>query len=305
MQWAKQKQSGFTIVELLIVIVVIAILAAITIVAYNGIQNRARASAAQSATSQTAKKIALYAVDHSDQYPVSLSEAGITDTEGMQYTGGGASYCVTVTKQAVSYFQTNTTPAQAGACPGHNNNGQTVITNYITNPSFEAGGAFWGNSAAMTSTRPTTGGAHGPAYLSAERTSASAIGFYSPLYDVVPGQDQTSSMSARYPTGRQALLRYRWYNAAGTEIGSINGPTTSGTGNWQRMSFTQTVPTGAATGRIDIVMNTTGAAAGDKLDIDGVMSTRGGTQYGYADGSTAGWLWYGDTHASMSYGPPQ
>ena len=40
--WAKQK--GFTIVELLIVIVVIAILAAITIVAYNGIQTRARNS---------------------------------------------------------------------------------------------------------------------------------------------------------------------------------------------------------------------------------------------------------------------
>lgn len=36
------KQRGFTIVELLVVIVVIGILAAITIVAYNGIQNRAR-----------------------------------------------------------------------------------------------------------------------------------------------------------------------------------------------------------------------------------------------------------------------
>ena len=36
--------SGFTIVELLIVIVVIAILAAISVVAYNGIQDRARAS---------------------------------------------------------------------------------------------------------------------------------------------------------------------------------------------------------------------------------------------------------------------
>lgn len=38
----KHKQRGFTIVELLIVIVVVAILAAVTVVAYNGIQNRSR-----------------------------------------------------------------------------------------------------------------------------------------------------------------------------------------------------------------------------------------------------------------------
>jgi prepilin-type N-terminal cleavage/methylation domain-containing protein len=41
------KQKGFTIVELLIVIVVIGILAAITIVAYNGFQNRANDTAVQ------------------------------------------------------------------------------------------------------------------------------------------------------------------------------------------------------------------------------------------------------------------
>ena len=54
-----QKQ-GFTIVELLIVVVVIAILAAVTTVAYTRIQNRARTSAAQTSAAQYAKKLAIY-----------------------------------------------------------------------------------------------------------------------------------------------------------------------------------------------------------------------------------------------------
>ena len=52
----KNKQTGFTIVELLIVIVVIGILAAITIVAYNGIQNRAKLATYQSDTVGLVKK---------------------------------------------------------------------------------------------------------------------------------------------------------------------------------------------------------------------------------------------------------
>jgi len=56
----KIKQQGFTIVELLIVIVVIGILAAITIVAYNGVQNRAKTTALQSAAINVSKKAELY-----------------------------------------------------------------------------------------------------------------------------------------------------------------------------------------------------------------------------------------------------
>lgn len=54
---------GFTIVELLIVIVVIAILAAISIVAYSGISNRANDSSVRSDLTAFAKKVELYRVD--------------------------------------------------------------------------------------------------------------------------------------------------------------------------------------------------------------------------------------------------
>jgi type IV pilus assembly protein PilA len=53
---AHKKQTGFTIVELLIVIVVIGILAAITVVAYSGIQQRARDAKIASALQSVNKK---------------------------------------------------------------------------------------------------------------------------------------------------------------------------------------------------------------------------------------------------------
>jgi len=49
---SQQKQTGFTIVELLIVIVVIGILAAITVVSFNGVQEKARLTTAQSYAAQ-------------------------------------------------------------------------------------------------------------------------------------------------------------------------------------------------------------------------------------------------------------
>ena len=72
---AKHHKEAFTIVELLIVIVVIAILAAITIVAYNGLQNRAKSNQVVSGMTQYIKALALYAADK-NTYPVPVGAIG-------------------------------------------------------------------------------------------------------------------------------------------------------------------------------------------------------------------------------------
>lgn len=69
------KAKGFTIVELLIVVVIIAILAAITIVAYNGIQNRAKTSSAQSLANTVVKKAEAFNATEST-YPASATGFG-------------------------------------------------------------------------------------------------------------------------------------------------------------------------------------------------------------------------------------
>ena len=94
--WVKSKtQIGFTIVELLIVVVVIGILAAITIVAYNGLQNRARQSQVLAMSKQAKQKIQLHYISQGS-YPATLSEIGIADTAGVtyDYTLNGDWFCV-------------------------------------------------------------------------------------------------------------------------------------------------------------------------------------------------------------------
>lgn len=59
---------GFTIVELLIVVVVLAILAALVIVAYNGVQERARNSRRQSAINAAQKIVEVYSAENGE-YP--------------------------------------------------------------------------------------------------------------------------------------------------------------------------------------------------------------------------------------------
>ena len=74
-KFKSQQERGFTIVELLIVVVVIAILAAITIVSYNGITSRANQSAAKASAATVQKKAELYNSDSgNNRYPVAATE---------------------------------------------------------------------------------------------------------------------------------------------------------------------------------------------------------------------------------------
>lgn len=77
-----KNKHGFTIVELLIVIVVIAILAAITIVSYNGIQTSAREAAISAELNDNGKKVmSAISLGASDYLPSSVMANGLSTTK--------------------------------------------------------------------------------------------------------------------------------------------------------------------------------------------------------------------------------
>jgi len=68
----KECRRGFTIVELLVVIVVIGILAAITIVSYTGITQRATVASLQSDLDNSSKQLKMFQVENSN-YPATIN----------------------------------------------------------------------------------------------------------------------------------------------------------------------------------------------------------------------------------------
>ena len=326
----KNKQ-GFTIVELLIVVVVIAILAAITIVAYNGIQNRAKQSAAQSATSQAAKKIQLYTIEHGDAYPDDLAAIDVTNSgqTTYQYTVNNSAspkmFCVTATFQNISYYRSNTQQIPlAGACPNHGLNGlppnlalnpsfetdagtTTVRTNVSTNPSLETSTTGWGivnggtGATINTSTAQAHSGSRSLIYTfgdNAVQDSGASTGF-----TATAGATYVVSAWVYAPASIASGIRMAVYGAGiggNTERGAIN----TTVGSWVRVSHTVTA---TANGGISLIIakSTSVNDNGKLLYVDSVSIEASSSLNNYFSGasSAAGdynYGWNGTPHLSTS-----
>ena len=110
-----RRPHGFTIVELLIVIIVVAILAAISIAAYTNVQNRTHDSVIKSDLSQFAKKIQLDAVERGSYIPGGSADGDIARFPGftfsptknsyLQGAGSNLSYCTGIDSSGEAVFQ--------------------------------------------------------------------------------------------------------------------------------------------------------------------------------------------------------
>ena len=119
---SSRKQPAFTIVELLIVIVIIAILAAITIVSYSGITSRAKTASVEADVSNAIKKLEIAKTqDPAQQYPASLASIGVSASSGNTYTynyqSSDNSYCVESKNETIVWHASSGSPtAQSGLC---------------------------------------------------------------------------------------------------------------------------------------------------------------------------------------------
>lgn len=120
------RNQGFTIIELLVVIVVIGILAAITIVSYNGITTRASTASAQSTARTVVQKIEIYNAE-TGRYPYATTDLTTDSTKTYYFSTTSVNFTLGSTQPAspntVKYVKCGTTPnaAQSDITSGNAN----------------------------------------------------------------------------------------------------------------------------------------------------------------------------------------
>jgi len=146
---ALRKNRGFTIVELLVVIVVIGILASITIVSYTGVTAKANTVSAQAAANSAIKKLEAYNADVSGGgYPATFSLlTGATADKvyaisGVTLLGTAIGTTAPSVTSTINYYRCPTANA-TGVAVGYFNYG-TGQTNY-----YQSGAVTGGTSTSV------------------------------------------------------------------------------------------------------------------------------------------------------------
>lgn len=246
-----QKQ-GFTIVELLIVIIVIGILAALILVAYSGVNDQARASVLKSDLTQAGKQLGIDRENSGGgSYPTSLAAAnggkGINASSGATFTYYAAAgsmpqyYCLQEATGSTTYY----TAASGGAAlaPASGNcfaGGWWPLNGNVTDASSNA-------LSATNSGATLAAGQNGAAN--------SAYSFTGSQYIQLPaGSDQPLPMTLSawaYPTSFTSSGSEGPYIIAAdpgpririSQTGNVQGTVSLTSGSWQAtLSSTNAVP---------------------------------------------------------------
>ena len=332
--------GGFTIVELLVVIVVIGILAAITIVAYNGIQQRAQIATVQSDLEGAAKQLAMDQITLS-AYPATVSAAnngaGLKASSGTTYqytvnnTASPQTYCLTATNVTTRYFlSSDNNMPKAGGCPGHGIGGVAAVTNLALDPAAtkfhtnEQGPGWWNNRWGSYGTYSLLSDQSGPvaglttAVRWTTTTAGSGHGFHlsgnvetgtpsdwSGMQSVTPGDTITISAYIRksgIATTASIKARFATNSTTWTNSTAAGSSVNTVAGQWISVYFIVNVPAGAS--RMASMVTIGADAVGDTLDGTGLMATQSSSMYNYADPTTSSmWVWNGTPNASTSTGP--
>lgn len=321
---------GFTVVELLIVIIVIGVLAAITVVTFRGVQDRAKVATLQSDISNAAKMLATYKYQNtSEQYPIDLTAAmtaGLKSSSGVTYqyavnnTVSPATYCITATLGSVSYYRSNTdSVSMDGGCPGHGVGGVAAITNYHLDPGGKNAAApatgyssyaGTGNTVAFTSVAAPWSQSG-----SAIRSAWTVVGTPSDgdhgirlITGLSPGTKYTLTFKLRGPNRASVVTAVTLYASTGlftTHARShyVNQSLVANEVTSRWLTFTADA-TALANG-LRAIQTLNSKVAGDYLELSEAMIYLGDydPSVTFRYGDSPNWVWNGAPNSSSSTGP--
>lgn len=313
-------KSGFTIIELIIVIVIIGILATIVLVAYNGVQASARDKGVLSDLDALDGIETDYGLKNSVGGFAWYSGNGFNDSISFTPSSGNiidvvvnsTDYCIRGYNPNSATYKTLATAAIKESTPGICTTltpslaAQGYITNLATNPSFEAatiGGDYSSyNSAPLAIV--TSGCYHLTQCVSVDTSAGGYRGIIcQPGANQPAGGTYVYSAYVKGPVGQSVTISARPTDTAGDYIGEGAGAQSYAlSSSWQRVSTQPvTLPSNGDRPGFEIISTTSNTTP---FEVDAVMITLGTTLYTYADGSSTGWVWNGVANTATSTGLP-